>query len=96
MAGGRYCYRYYFSKNSQTMIISFDFSKLYNNYYYSQFFWAIKLNGIIVSEPEPSASTFHSYCNDIPVAQSINISHLYDQITEAENFEIINVGNNLK
>ena len=36
---------------------------------------SIRLNGIIVSEPEPIASTFNSYFNDIPATLSNNTSN---------------------
>ena len=55
---------------------------------------SIKLNGIIINEPEVIASSFNSYFNSIPITLSNSINnniltfenYLVDQIPEAENF----------
>ena len=71
---------------------------------------SIKLNGIIINEPEVIASSFNSYFNSIPTTLSNNINnniltfenYLVDQISEAENFqpssiaEITKIISNLK
>ena len=56
---------------------------------------SIKLNGIIINEPEVISSSFNSYFNSIPSTLSNNINnniltfenYLVDQIPEAENFQ---------
>ena len=56
---------------------------------------SIKLNGIIINEPEIIASSFNSYFNSIPTTLSNNINnniltfenYLVDQIPEAENIQ---------
>ena len=55
---------------------------------------SIKLDGIIINEPEVIASSFNSYFNSIPTSLSNNINkiltfenYLVDQIPEAENFQ---------
>ena len=56
---------------------------------------SIKLNGIIINEPEVIASSFNLYCNSIPTTLSNIINnnilifenYLVDQILEAENFQ---------
>ena len=56
---------------------------------------SIKLNGIIINEPEVIGSSFNSYFNSIPTTLSNNINnniltfenYLVDQIPEAENFQ---------
>ena len=56
---------------------------------------SIKLNGIIINEPEVIASSFNSYFNSIPTTLSNNINnniltfenYLVDQIPEVENFQ---------
>ena len=71
---------------------------------------SIKLNGIIMNEPEVIASSFNSYFNGIPTTLSNNINnniltfknYLVDQISAAENFhpssipEITKIITNLK
>ena len=54
---------------------------------------SIKLNGIIINEPEVIASSFNTYFNSIPTTLSNNINNniltfknYLDQISEAENF----------
>ena len=62
---------------------------------------SIKLDGIIVSEPEPIASTFNFYFNYIPIFH-LKVILINDQIPESENFtqtsivEIIKVVHKLK
>ena len=56
---------------------------------------SIKLNGIVINEPEVIASSFNSYFKSIPTTLSNNINnniltfknYLIDQIPEAENFQ---------
>ena len=56
---------------------------------------SIKLNGMIINEPEVIASSFNSYLNSISTTLSNNINniiltfenYLVDQIPEAENFQ---------
>ena len=71
---------------------------------------SIKLNGIIINEPEVIASSFNTYFNSIPTTLSNNINnniltfknYHVDQIPEAENFhpssipEIIKIITNIK
>ena len=70
----------------------------------------MKLNGIIINEPEVIASSFNSYFNSIPTTLSNTINndiltfenYFVDQIPEAENFqpssipEITKIFTNLK
>ena len=70
---------------------------------------SIKLNSIIINEPEVIASSFNTYFNSIPTTLSYNINnniltfknYLVDQIPEAENFpssipEITKIITNIK
>ena len=55
---------------------------------------SIKLNGIIINEPEVIASSFNSHFNSFPTTLSNNINtnnltfenYLVDKISEAKNF----------